>query len=70
MTKNDRYQIVPAWEKSFLTLEEASAYTNINIGTLKELSNREDCEFVLWNGRRRLFKRKRLDEFLEKSYSI
>ena len=39
MTKNDRYQIVPAWEKSFLTLEEASAYTNINIGTLKELSH-------------------------------
>lgn len=70
MTKTDRYEIVPAWKKSLLTLEEASAYTNININTLKNISNSEDCPFVLWNGRRRLFKRKKLEEFLEKAYSV
>lgn len=70
MTKTDRYQMVPVWEKGFLTLEEAAAYTNINITKLKEISNGEDCDFVLWNGSRRLLKRKKLDEFLENSFSI
>ncbi len=70
MKKTDRYAIVPAWKKSLLTVEEASAYTNINVGTLARISNSEDCPFVLWNGRRRLFKRKKLEEFLEKTYSI
>lgn len=37
---------------------------------LRELSDREDCEFVLWNGTKRLIKRKKLDEFLERAYSI
>ena len=37
---------------------------------LRELTDREDCEFVLWNGTKRLIKRKKLDEFLERAYSI
>lgn len=70
MTKTDRYQMVPVWKKSFLTLEEAAAYTNINITKIKELSDSEVCDFVLWNGTRRLLKRKKLEEFLENSFSI
>lgn len=61
---------VPIWEKSNLTLEEAAAYTNIGINKLRRMSDREDCSFVLWNGARRLIKRKKLDEYLEKAYSI
>lgn len=61
---------IPLWEKSNLTLEEASAYCGIGINKLRELSNSEDCPFVLWNGSKRLIKRKLLDEFLSKSYSI
>ena len=37
---------------------------------LIKLTDREDCEFVLWNGTKRLIKRKKLDEFLERAYSI
>lgn len=61
---------IPIWEKSNLTLEEASAYCGIGINKLRELSNDEDCPFVLWNGTKRLLKRKKLDEFLEKVYSV
>ena len=61
---------VPIYEKSNLTLEEADAYSNIGINKLRKLSNDEHCEFVLWVGTKRLIKRKKLDEYLEKSYSI
>ena len=40
----------PVWEKSNLTLEEAAAYSGIGVHKLRELSDKEDCEFVLWVG--------------------
>jgi len=61
---------VPIWEKSNLTLEEAAAYSGIGINKLRELSNRDDCEFVLWVGSKRLIKRRLLDQFLERCFSI
>ena len=61
---------VPIWEKSNLTLEEAALYSGIGINKLRDISNDERCSFVLWNGTKRLLKRKKLDEYLEKSYSI
>lgn len=63
-------QDVPIWEKSNLTLEEASAYSGIGINKLRKLSDERNCAFVLWNGSKRLIKRKKLDEYLSKSYSI
>ena len=61
---------VPIWEKSNLTLEEAAAYSGIGINKLRQLTDKEDCEFVLWVGTKRLIKRKMLDEYIEKAYSI
>jgi len=61
---------VPVWEKSNLTLEEAAAYSGIGIHKLRELSDKEDCEFVLWVGTKRLLKRRKLDEYIERAYSI
>ena len=61
---------VPVWEKTNLTLEEAAAYSGIGIHKLRELSDKEDCEFVLWVGTKRLLKRRKLDEYIERSYSI
>ncbi len=60
----------PLWEKSNLTLKEAADYSGIGINKLRKLSDNEDCSFVLWVGNKRLLKRKKLDEYLEKSYSI
>lgn len=61
---------VPIWEKSNLTLEEAAAYSGVGINKLREITNDNRCEFVLWVGSKRLIKRRLLDKFLENSYSI
>ena len=61
---------VPIWEKSNLTLEEAAAYSGVGINKLRKLSDSESCPFVLWIGTKRLLKRKKLDEYLERAYSI
>lgn len=61
---------VPLWHKSYLTVEEASKYTGIGTTKLRELTDDEDCEFVLWNGTKRLIKRRLIDEYLDKLYSI
>lgn len=57
-------------DKVLLTLEEAAAYTGIGINKLRSLSDSERCPFVLWNGNKRMLKRKSLEEYLEKQYSI
>ena len=57
---------VPIWEKSNLTLEEASAYFGIGINKLRELTNDKNCQFVIWCGSKRLIKRKLLEEYVEK----
>ena len=62
-------QKVPLWEKSNLNLEEASAYFNIGIGRLRDLTNDKNCQFVLWCGNKRLIKRKLFEEYLKKIYS-
>lgn len=61
---------VPIWEKSNLTLEEAAAYCGIGINKLRQITNDERCQFVLWVGTKRLIKRRLLDKYLEQAYSI
>ena len=61
---------VPIWEKSNLTLEEAAAYSGIGINKLRQMTDDENCEFVLWIGNKRLIKRRKLDEYIEKMYSL
>ena len=61
MGKPSKDYAVPLWEKANLTVYEAAAYSGIGADKLRELSDREDCEFVLWNGTKRLIKRKKLD---------
>lgn len=50
---------IPFWEKSNLTLEEAAAYSGIGVNKLRELTNEEGCEFVLWVGSKRLIKKQK-----------
>ena len=61
---------VPIWQKALLTLEEAAASTGIGMQKLRDLSSDDHCDFVLWNGTKRMFKRKKLVDFLEKSFSV
>ena len=70
MTKKEKDQLVPIWERRNLTLDEASVYTGIGVDKLREISNADDCDFVLWVGTKRLLKRKQLEDYLDKCRSI
>lgn len=61
---------IPICEKSNLTLEEAAAYSGIGINKLRQLTDDDNCEFVLWIGTKRLIKRRKFDEYIEKLYSL
>ena len=61
---------VPIWEKTILTLKEASAYSGLGINKLRDMSNEKNCPFVLFVGAKRMIKRKQLDEYLAKCYSV
>lgn len=61
---------IPVWHKLNLTIEEAAVYSNIGIHRLYELTEQEDCPFVLWIGSRRVIKRKSFDEYIEKMSSV
>ena len=67
MTDN---KTVPIWEKSNLTLEEASAYSGIGINKIRDLSMERNCNFVLFVGTKRLIKRRQFDAYIDKAYSI
>ena len=61
---------VPVWEKKNLTVEEAAALFNIGENKIRELSNDDNCDFVLWVGNKRLIKKNLFEKFLEKTFSI
>ena len=62
--------VVPIQVKVLLTLEEAAEYTGLGMQKLRNISNFDSCDFVLWNGSKRLFKREKLKAYLEEAYSI
>ena len=61
---------VPLWHKWLLDLEEADAYFGVGQKKLKALSNEEGCQYVIFNGRKRLFKRVQLEQYFDNMYSI
>jgi excisionase family DNA binding protein len=56
-------------EKFLLTLKEAALYYNIGINRLRDITNQDGCDFVIWSGNKRLIKRKALEEYLTAAYS-
>lgn len=69
MRKSKKKEI-PIWEKELLTMSEANIYSGIGMNKLLELTERRGCKFVLWKGRTRIIIRDKLDEFINKAYSI
>ena len=61
---------VPIWERTLLTINEASDYTGIGVNKLRTLADRRNSNLILCVGTKRMFKRKKLDEYLENNISI
>jgi len=68
--ENKNIKDVAIADKALLTMEEAAKYFNIGINKLRIMTNEENCPYVVWNGSKRLIKRKPFEEYLYRSYSI
>ena len=70
MTQKEKLELVPVWLKTTLTLDEATAYSGLGRDKLSELSMKDELGLVLWVGRKRLFKRQKLDDYINREYSV
>ena len=57
-------------EKITLSLNEAVALTGIGEKKLVELARKPNCQFIVYVGAKRMFKRRQLQEYLESNYSV
>lgn len=62
--------LVPIAQKCLLSIEETITYTGFGRHMLLELSEKDELNLVIWTGRKRLFKRKKLEEFIENTYLV
>ena len=69
-SKNRERFSIPIWQKANLTVEEAAAYSGIGQDKIWELSDQNNCPFVLWVGTKRMIKRRQFDSYIEKQFSI
>lgn len=61
---------IPIWEKKWLTLEEAAAYSGIGRNKIRELSQQKNCPFAIWLGGKVYIIREKLDDFTDKQFKI
>lgn len=57
-------------DKIYLTLEEASALFGIGLNSMRKLCDKNENDLVLWVGEKRLVKKEKMREYLDKQYSI
>lgn len=70
MSTNNNFEKVPIHKKLNLTIREAAEYSNIGINHIARMLNDPYCTFVLFNGNRKLVKRKEFEEYLSKSLTV
>ncbi len=62
---------IPFWEKYTLSIEEAALYFRIGVNKLSQIARENpDADFILWNGNRAQYKRKKFKEYIDKSNVI
>lgn len=70
MPRKKSVREIPIWEKALLTVEECTAYTGIGIRKIRDLSNDPSNNIAIWIGAKKMINRKKLDDLIDKSYSI
>ena len=61
---------IPICQKLLLTIREAAEYSNLGINHIARLLNDPYCPFVLYNGNRKLVKRKEFEAFISESREV
>jgi len=70
VTRVQKEKAIPIWERVTISIEEAAAYSGIGRDKLRALTEEEDCDYVIWVGKRRMIKRVKFEKYLNNSYSI
>jgi len=70
MKYEEKLELVPISQKCLLSLDEAVAFSGLGRHTLLDLADNQDLNLVVWSGRKRLYKRKRLEEYIDGVYSV
>ena len=63
MTRTEKENLVPVWERITISLEETAAYSGIGVRKLRDMTDKPECNYVIWVGNRRMIKRKKFDEY-------
>ena len=66
----EKNQMVRIADKPVINIYEAAAYTGIGINRLAKLEEKEDCNFIIYVGTKRLYIRDKFVAYLEKSSRI
>ena len=61
---------VPLSEKVLLTVKEATAHTGVGQNRLRRIGKSKIGDLALWDGNKLMFKRKKLEKYLDNSFSI
>jgi len=65
MKSDEKIKLVPIYKKCLLSLDEAVAFSGLGRHSLLMLADREDLNLVVWSGKKRLYKRRKLEEYIE-----
>lgn len=68
MAKN--IEKIPIYYKQNLTIEEAAEYSNIGINRLGMLLREPNCDFLLLVGNKRLVKKQKFDDYINRTEMI
>ena len=66
MEEQDVRKEVPLYEKYNLTVDEAAAYFNIGSDRIRSIIEENKSELVLMVGTKKLIKKKKMEDFLDK----
>jgi len=67
----EKVKNIPIWEKYTLTIDEAAVYFRVGENKIRKIvSEQPDADFVLWNGNRPQIKRKKFEDFIDKTNAV
>lgn len=67
MVTQTKAEKLPLNQKMLLTITEAAEYSHIGINRISDMLKAPDCPFVLFNGNRKLVKRKEFEEYIKEN---
>ena len=67
----EKIKNIPIWEKYTLTIDEAAVYFRVGENKIRKIvTEQPDADFVLWNGNRPQIKRKKFEDFIDKTNAV